>query len=548
MIERFDPLKGERLRVLDDEGRAAPDLDPGLPDAALRSLYERMVLTRAADAKALKLQRQGRLGTYAPSLGHEAARSAWPSAMTREDWFFPYFRDLGTYHHAGLSPGRLLPFLDGQRGRHAGARRIEHLPHRHSRRLPDPSGRRGRDRRQEPEARGRRRHHVRRRRDLRGRFPRGPQFRRRLPHAQRLRLLSTTSAPSPCRARARRPPRRSPRRPSPTASPASRSTATTPGRLAATREALATARGGGGPTLIEAYTYRMGDHTTSDDASRYRAKAEVAEWERRDPLARFRLYLGHKGLWDEAYEKEVQAAASDFVEKAVAEAEARPPASVEDVFAYTYAVMPPDLARRARRAQVVAAGGTPMIMTMVQAINQALAGEMERDDRVVVLGEDVGRDGGVFRVDGGALRQVRAGAGHGHAARRIGGDRGGHRHGRLRPPAGRRDPVHGLHLPGLQPDHLPRRPAEEPDAGPLHRVPLVIRTPYGAGVKALEHHSESTEALFCQIPGLTVVVPSTPVRRQGAPRRLDPQRRSGHLPRADQALPGRKAGGPRRAL
>ena len=113
--------------------------------------------------------------------------------------------------------------------------------------------------------------------------------------------------------------------------------------FAAAREALAVARGGGGPTLIEAYTYRMGDHTTADDAARYRSKEEVREWERRDPLIRFRLHLGAKGLWDEAYEKEVQAAASDLVEKAVADAEARPSASPEDVFAHTYAVMPPDL-------------------------------------------------------------------------------------------------------------------------------------------------------------------------------------------------------------
>ncbi|RPJ00338.1 MAG: pyruvate dehydrogenase (acetyl-transferring) E1 component subunit alpha, partial [Candidatus Aminicenantes bacterium] len=97
MIERFDPLKGERLRILDDEGRAAPDLDPGLADAELRTLYERMVRTRAADAKALKLQRQGRFGTYASSLGHEAAQVGLASAMAREDWFFPYFRDLGAF-------------------------------------------------------------------------------------------------------------------------------------------------------------------------------------------------------------------------------------------------------------------------------------------------------------------------------------------------------------------------------------------------------------------------------------------------------------------
>ena len=113
--------------------------------------------------------------------------------------------------------------------------------------------------------------------------------------------------------------------------------------FAAARDALAIAREGGGPTLIEAFTYRMGDHTTSDDASRYRPKEEVREWERRDPLARFRLYLGRKGLWDEAVEKEIQAAASGSVEKAVAEAEALPrPARTISSF-YTYAAMPPDL-------------------------------------------------------------------------------------------------------------------------------------------------------------------------------------------------------------
>ena len=63
MIERFDPLKGERLRILDEEGRAAPDLDPHLPDDRLRTLYEIMARTRLADTKALRLQRQGRMGT-----------------------------------------------------------------------------------------------------------------------------------------------------------------------------------------------------------------------------------------------------------------------------------------------------------------------------------------------------------------------------------------------------------------------------------------------------------------------------------------------------
>jgi pyruvate dehydrogenase E1 component alpha subunit len=109
------------------------------------------------------------------------------------------------------------------------------------------------------------------------------------------------------------------------------------------KEAAETARTGGGPTLIEAYTYRLGDHTTSDDATRYRGKDELLEWEKRDPVARLQAYLKRKGLWDEAYEKDLQDKTSAQVEKAVDEAEARPPATLEDLFAYMFAEMPPDL-------------------------------------------------------------------------------------------------------------------------------------------------------------------------------------------------------------
>jgi pyruvate dehydrogenase E1 component alpha subunit len=110
-----------------------------------------------------------------------------------------------------------------------------------------------------------------------------------------------------------------------------------------TREALEKARTGGGPTLIEAFTYRMGNHTTSDDASRYRMEAEVNEWSRRDPIERFRLYLKDKGLWDETFESRVQREAEDLINKAVEEAESTPPPRPEDLFIHTYEEMTPEL-------------------------------------------------------------------------------------------------------------------------------------------------------------------------------------------------------------
>jgi len=155
-----------------------------------------------------------------------------------------------------------------------------------------------------------------------------------------------------------------------------------------------------------------------------------------------------------------------------------------------------------------------MMLNMVQALNQALRQEMEKDPKVVLLGEDVGVDGGVFRVTEGLLEKFGpqrvidtplaesaiVGASIGMAA------------------AGLR-PVAEIQFMGFiyaAFDQVVSHAARLRNRSRgRYTAPLVIRTPYGAGVKALEHHSESTEALFCQIPGLKVVVPSTPYDAKG---------------------------------
>jgi pyruvate dehydrogenase E1 component alpha subunit len=124
----------------------------------------------------------------------------------------------------------------------------------------------------------------------------------------------------------------------------------------AVREAVERARGGGGSTFIEALTYRLSDHTTSDDALKYRKKEAVAVWEMKDPIERFKAYLTKKGLWDEAFEKSVQEGAADMVEKAVAEAEAAPPPSVEDLFTSTYGSMTPNLEEQLEEAKTAKEG------------------------------------------------------------------------------------------------------------------------------------------------------------------------------------------------
>ncbi len=155
-----------------------------------------------------------------------------------------------------------------------------------------------------------------------------------------------------------------------------------------------------------------------------------------------------------------------------------------------------------------------MMMNMVQAINAALAEEMERDQSVVILGEDVGLDGGVFRVTDGLMDRFGESrvidtplAEAGIAGAAIGMAFNGLR------------PVAEIQFMGFS--YLTLNQMINHAARMRNRtrgrmtVPMVLRMPYGAGVKALEHHSESTEALYAQIPGLKVVVPSTPLEAKG---------------------------------
>jgi len=146
---------------------------------------------------------------------------------------------------------------------------------------------------------------------------------------------------------------------------------------------------------------------------------------------------------------------------------------------------------------------------MVQAINHALKQEMAKDDRVIVLGEDVGVDGGVFRVTEGLLEQ--------YGEQRV-----------MDTPLAESAIVGvsiGMAVYGLRPvaeiqfsgfSYLAFHQLESHAArlrwrsqGSYH-VPLVLRTPYAGGVRALEHHSESREAYYAHTPGLKLVIPSGP--------------------------------------
>jgi pyruvate dehydrogenase E1 component beta subunit len=153
-------------------------------------------------------------------------------------------------------------------------------------------------------------------------------------------------------------------------------------------------------------------------------------------------------------------------------------------------------------------------MTMVQALNLALQQEMEKDDSVIVLGEDVGVDGGVFRVTDGLIDQF--------GEERV-----------LDTPLAENGIVGmaiGMAVYGLKPvceiqfsgfsyqnfhqieNHAARLRRRSRGR---YQVPMVLRTPYGGGVRALEHHSESREAYWAHTPGIKTVIPSGPRNARG---------------------------------
>lgn len=114
----------------------------------------------------------------------------------------------------------------------------------------------------------------------------------------------------------------------------------------ATKDAAKRAREGGGPSFIEAVTYRLGDHTTADDARRYRDQAELDAWMGKDPLIRTRLYMESKGLWSDKQQTELEERAKRIVDEVAKTALEIEAPSNADFFDHMFAELPADLARQ----------------------------------------------------------------------------------------------------------------------------------------------------------------------------------------------------------
>ena len=320
-IERFSL---SYLQVLDEKGNLDTDLEPKLSTDELLRVYRAMFLAREADQRMLKLQRQGRLGTFAPCTGQEAAVCGPTLAMSPRDWFVGAFRELGGRLMRGESLARALLYYNGCEEGNALPASARTLP------VAIPVGS------QIPHAVG-----IAYAVKYRGEkdtavvtfFGDGATSEGDFHEA--LNFASVWQVPVVFICQNNHWAISVPRRmQSHSRTLAQKAIAyDMPGvqvdgndvlaMYRATREALDRAYSGKGPTFIEAVTYRLMMHTTADDPNKYRAEDEVKAWWERDPLVRFRRYLEGKGLWNETMQTALAEEITNEVEAAVKELEGR---------------------------------------------------------------------------------------------------------------------------------------------------------------------------------------------------------------------------------
>ncbi|MGE3954663.1 MAG: thiamine pyrophosphate-dependent enzyme [Parachlamydiales bacterium] len=274
----------------------------------------------------------------------------------------------------------------------------------------------------------------------------------------------------------------------------------------AMKGAVQRARAGEGPSLIVAKVPRLGSHSNSDDPRKYRDPKELEATQKRDPIARYESWLTSEGHSTRAELDKLRKDLTDEIERAVAQADKVPFPKPETAGDHVF--VPYEIQETPLNAgeQVV----------MVDAINHALAEEMERNPHMVVFGEDVAHNkGGVF----GATRGLTATFGPDRcfntplAESTIVGLALGLSLDGTHTPVGEIQFAEYL-WPGF--DQLASEVASITyRSGGEWNVPLVLRMPYGGYIQGGPYHSQSIEGILAQVPGLKIVIPSNAADAKG---------------------------------
>src|SRR3989344_192175 len=334
-------FKVEYLQILDENGNCDETLMPNLSNDEIKKLYEMLVLVRVFDQKAFNMQRQGRLGTYIQFKGQEACQVGSAMALQDSDWVFPMYRNSGLLIARKHPIVQILQYWNGDEYGMKAPSNVNNFP------IAIPVGT------QMIHAAG-----AAWAAKLKGTkdvaityFGEGATSKGDFHEAMNFAGVYDAPCIFFCE-----------NNQFAISVPRSKQThAETIAQKAiaygfegiqidgmdvfavykATKDAVEKARLGKGPTLIEAFTYRMCDHSTSDDASRYRSKEELDMWMKKDPVDRLEKYMRKKGLLDDAYKAKVLENSQQVIEKAVTEFEKLTPPDAKDMFTFVYAEMTP---------------------------------------------------------------------------------------------------------------------------------------------------------------------------------------------------------------
>ncbi len=336
--------KFEMFQVLNENGKVVDkEYEPDLSDDELQELMKRMVYTRVLDQRSIALNRQGRLGFYAPTAGQEASQIASHFALDKEDYLLPGYRDVpqmlwhglplykaflfsrGHYHGNQMDDVQTLSpqiIIGAQYVQAAGVALGMKLKQKENVAVTY-TGDGG---------------------TSQGDFYEGINFAGAY-EAPAIFFVQNNffaiSVPVDKQTRAKTLAQK--------AIAAGIEGFQVDGMdplavYAVTKYAREKALEGGGPTLIETITYRYGPHTMAgDDPTRYRTQDLDDEWEKRDPIVRFRAYLEDKGLWSEEKENEIIEQAKDDIKQAIKDADAHPKQKVTELIEHMYEELPQNL-------------------------------------------------------------------------------------------------------------------------------------------------------------------------------------------------------------
>jgi pyruvate dehydrogenase E1 component alpha subunit len=337
------------VQVQKADGSLDPATDPRIGDELAGSLYRHMVFVRMLDERLVTLQRQGRIGFHIGSYGEEAAIMGSAAALRPKDWLFPCYREFGAALWRGMSISAYLNNMFGNSMDPAKGRQMpDHYTARAARfgSVSSPIGT------QITQAVGFGWAAKLKKDDLATLvyFGDGATSSSEFHNGMNFAGVFKTPTVFFCRNNGWA-----------ISVPSERQTASATfaekgvaygipavrcdgndvfAVFKVTREAIARAAAGHGPTLIEALTYRLSGHSTSDDPKAYRKDTEVEVWKKKDPLARLRSYLTHKGAWNDAKQTELEAKLEAELKDAIGEAEKIPPPPLESMLEDVYAELP----------------------------------------------------------------------------------------------------------------------------------------------------------------------------------------------------------------